>query len=165
MLRFLRRLHADARVLAIAALTMAALGSSSDAVGGAHRAPDVYRGQTAGANPGTVTLKVHREHGRPGSASFLVRDVEVTCEDGTVDSRTPVDATDLGFHGSRRSMDGWRHVNEHPLFDDVFLRIHGRLLADGRATGYILLYIDGFADPDAPRPDCSSGRLPWTAQR
>ena len=152
-----------APLLAAAAI----LHGPSEAV--AKRSSISYLGQASAGSASKIRLDVAMRSGRPQSATFDARNINLTCEDGTSrDWVSPFDPIKLGFHGSRRTFDGRRYEQAQPAASEIVMRIHGRLLSGGRAEGYLLVYVNPYDYPDqANDPECTStgGQQPWSAER
>lgn len=137
----------------------------SHAGGDTIREPD-YKG-TAG--PGaTVLFEVTRKQGVPVSAQFQVKNIELSCDDGTAPRVTPQPVR-FKFR-DRRTFDGDRFFVSDNSGNQEYYRVTGRLFGDGRrAQGFILIMRDAL-DPPRPGtpevPDCSTfGKVSWNAER
>jgi hypothetical protein len=120
-------------------------------------APD-YVGPVNSTN-GKVEFRINREHGRVTSVRFAVDNIRLACEDGRIE--TP----DFNIRKAP-------FLNNH-VFDVFFgregsyYRIHGELLGEGRASGFIAFYDEVFDPPgdNTDETECSTdgGKQRWTA--
>ncbi len=133
------------------------------------RSISAYLGQASAGTASEIRLEVDMRRGKPHSATFAAMNVNLTCEDGTTRDWTPgFDPIKLGFHGSGQTFDGRRYQLGHPIASEIFMRIHGRLLAEGRAEGYVVIYLNPWDPPGQVNdPECTTtgGQQTWSAER
>lgn len=127
-----------------------------------------YSGSVVGDPAATVSFQVETgKSGKPKRASFGAANVEMFCDDGSVQRATPLPIT-LRFR-SRRIFRGESYSIEPGTSYETYYEVSGRLLSGGRTKGTIVFISDVF-DPagtaPAPNPDCSTGQeVAWTGQR
>jgi hypothetical protein len=142
-----------------------ALGALASDVEPAEARERQYSGTVVGDPLATVNLTVEVRRGKPRSAIFGATDVQLFYDDGTTarESRLPRNGSFVG-----------RRVFRYQEFEltesaSFFYEVQGRLLAGGRAKGYLLYMANYHEQAGAGSqmlPDGSThGRVRWTASR
>jgi hypothetical protein len=112
-------------------------------------APD-YAGQVQPL--GHVAFRVVSADGQPASVRFDTNDFEFRCEDG---SRY---RTDFNVRKAEFTAPGVFEYADGP--DTSYYRIHGRLLPNGSARGFVFAYSNSLGDPEC---STSGGIARWSA--
>lgn len=124
-----------------------------------------YRGKLRGDQKGEVAIKLIRGETR---VLFEARSVPFHCEVGERDRENflPVRA--------RLRANGTFDIDRYTLSGggfapatERFYRVHGQLLPDGRARGFVLYFDSSFGDtPTVAGDHCTTGgKWPWMAAR
>jgi len=121
--------------------------------------PD-YVGTVVDTKRGVVELRVNREAGRATSVLFVARDFELQCDDGSTPSQS-FNAREAEFSG-RTSFDAFTARL------GGYYRIHGQLVGQKRARGFLIYYEDPSDPPGSTmEAECSTvgGKQRWVAER
>lgn len=123
-----------------------------------------YEGSLRDGQTGSVSLRVKQREEERDLALFLPDPLRLSCEQGTPMVARPQEEP-MKF-SSARSFE-LMSVREGPVRGwYTFYRIHGELLSDRRARGYLFYYVNPYDPPSGPSSDgeCSTaGKVQWSA--
>lgn len=123
-----------------------------------------YRGDIKGPLGGRISFEFHKSRSGLGGGLFDARHIVLRCDDGTTEKRTfPMN----GFSFTTHRQFDLDVFSETDIFHSNY-RVHGVLLPNGRARGFLLDHRTKLNPEGSPIPDRScttvGGKQRWSAK-